>query len=240
MTRHEAIKFVVIRTIGNFLLLFSLYGVIATFGPAFTHEARFRVAQARGINFRVQEPVVHDISSGVDTQPTVTPAPQSPGFGEILAGSTEQILVPPDTDFSIVIPKIGATAKVYANIDPTNEGEFLNILQQGVAHAKGSVFPGLPGNTYLFAHSTDNWWNVGRYNAIFYLLKDLSVGDDIEIFFEGRRHAYVVTDSLIADPTEVDFLVNSQQSDEEKLIMQTCWPPGTTWKRLFVIAKPKS
>jgi hypothetical protein len=40
----------------------------------------------------------------------------------------------------------------------------------GVAHAKGTVFPH-KGNIYLFAHSTDNWWNVGRYNAVFYLLK---------------------------------------------------------------------
>jgi len=43
----------------------------------------------------------------------------------------------------------------------------LPILQKGIAHAQGSVFPGMQGNIYLFAHSTDNWWNVGRYNAVF-------------------------------------------------------------------------
>src|SRR5258708_24771562 len=97
----------------------------------------------------------------------------------------------------------------------------------------------MKGNIYLFAHSTDNFWDVGRYNAVFYLLQDLIPGDDVIVFFENVRHDYIVTGSKIVDPTEVSYLSNSQQSNQENLIMQTCWPPGTTWKRLLVFAKPK-
>jgi len=231
MTRDDAVRFIALRSLGNFLLLFSIYGVIATFGPSLVVEGRYRIAQVRGVNYSV--------ASASESREESTPVIKQPGFGEVLAGSTEQILVPQDTDFSIVIPKIGASAKIFPNLDPQNELEFLPYLQKGVAHAKGTVFPGMNGNVYLFAHSTDNWWNVGRYNAIFYLLKDVAVGDEIVVFFEDRRYEYVVDRTVIADPSEVSYLVDSQKKDKEELILQTCWPPGTTWKRLFVIAKPK-
>jgi LPXTG-site transpeptidase (sortase) family protein len=237
MTRREKIKFVVMRSIGNFLVLFSIYGVIATFGPALYYEVRYRVIQARGVEYRIADIQQGSLGEIVEANDDVTQ--QDPGLGQILTGSTEQVLSPKDTEFSIIIPKIGASAKVIPNVDPTDEDAFKPALMKGIAHAKGTVFPGLAGNTYLFAHSTDNWWNVGRYNAIFYLLKDLTLGDEVVVFFEGKRHDYIVTKTYVAEATDVELLVNSQQG-EEQLVMQTCWPPGTTWKRFFVVAKPKS
>jgi sortase A len=227
MSRREKIRFVILRSIGNFLVLFSLYGVGATFGPALVYEVKYQIIKMRDIKYTVE----------VNTSSAVQRT--SPGFGEALIGAKQQVLVPPDTQFSIVIPKIGATSKVYPNVDPTNEEEFLPLLQTGVAHAKGTVFPGFEGNTYIFAHSTDNFWNVGRYNAVFYLLKELQKGDEIVIFFEGRRYNYVVDRIEIKDAEDVELLVNSQRTDIQQLILQTCWPPGTSWKRLFVIATPQ-
>jgi len=232
MNHKEAVKFVVVRSIGNFLLLMSIYGVIATFGPAVTAEIKFKIAQIRGVHYEVQS-VKAQTEEKKDEKINSTP-----GFADILTGSKEQILIAKDTDFSILIPKIGASSKVIPNVDPTNETEFLDALKHGVAHAKGSVFPGLSGTTYLFAHSADNWWNVGRYNAVFYLLKDLSTGDEIIVFFDGKRHNYIVTQKVISDPTDISFL-SQAQSGEERLVLQTCWPPGTTWKRLYILAEPK-
>lgn len=231
MTRNEKLRFMAIRSLGNFLLLISLYGVIATFSPAILYEAQFRIAQLRGIQFHISKD-----NFGPDT---VAAEKVQPGFGDIISGAKEQVLVPPDPRFSIIIPKLGATAKIWPNVDPLNEKEFLPKLQDGVAHAKGSVFPGMQGNIYLFAHSTDNFWNVGRYNAIFYLLKELQKGDKISIYFEDTRYNFVVDHSVIKDPNDVDFLIHSQIPGKEQLILQTCWPPGTTWKRLFVVATPE-
>lgn len=229
MTRQEKIKFIALRTVGNFLVLMSLYGVAATFGPAAWYEIKFRTLQARGVKFTVVEtprrPQEND-GGGVT-------------FGSLLDGRQEQELVPPDTSFSIVIPKIGAASRIIPNVDPVNQDIYKKALLEGVAHAKGTVFPGLPGNTYIFSHSTDNWWNVGRYNAIFYLLKDMEPGDEVVIFFEGRRYNYIVDRKYTAEPNDVSLLRNSQ-GGEEQLVLQTCWPPGTTWKRLFVVAKPAS
>jgi len=235
MTRKEAVQFVAVRSLGNFLLLFALYGVFATFGPALSYELQYRLIQLKGVHYVVSKQPVAVIKSEEKQKP---PEQSGPGFGEILAGSKEQILIPKDTDFSISIPKIGASAKVYPNVDPSNPAEFLPILSKGIAHAKGSVFPGLPGNVYLFAHSTDNWWDVGRYNAVFYLLQHLDSNDEIVVFFEGRRYEYFVTQKIISDPSDTSLLANAHGA-EQQLVLQTCWPPGTTWKRLYVIAQPK-
>ena len=236
MNTREAIKFVLIRSLGNFLFLMSLYGVVMTFGPALYYEAQYRIMQVRGITFKVSS-MKHEVSSIQNTKYEI-PNTETLDFASILAGSKEQILVPEDTTFSIVIPKIGASARVYPNIDASNPDEFLPVLKHGVAHAKGTVFPGMPGNTYLFAHSADNWWDVGRYNAVFYLLKNLQKGDEVTVFFEDVRYEYVVSETLIAEPDDVTLLKAGRETPQ--LVLQTCWPPGTTLKRQFVVATPKT
>ena len=240
MTRSEIIRFIILRSIGNFLVLFAVFGVLATFGPALFYEIQFRIIQVRGVHYSVatQTQAVSSPLGEIIRNQESKDKQVSSGFSSVLVGPKEQILIPKDTDFSILIPKIGASAKVFPNVDSSDEAGFLPLLQRGVAHAKGTVFPGMKGNIYLFAHSADNFWQAGRYNAVFYLLKDLSVGDDIVVFFENRRHNYVVSESKVIVPEDVSYLV-SNQTGSETLIMQTCWPPGTTWKRYLVFAKPK-
>jgi LPXTG-site transpeptidase (sortase) family protein len=234
MKRSELLRFLILRTIGNFLVLFAIFGILATFGPALYYEVSFKVAEARGIHyvvspeFKVQSPEFPKTqSTGIDN------------FAAVLAGPKVQELIPSDTNFSILIAKIGASAKIFPNVDPSDQNQFLPILMKGVAHAAGSVFPGMNGNVYLFAHSTDNFWDVGRYNAVFYLLKDLKPGDDVVIFYKNQRYNYVVTGSKIVSPSNVSYLVNSQSGDKQQLILQTCWPPGTAFQRLLVFAEPK-
>jgi hypothetical protein len=174
MNQSDIARFLLLRTIGNFLLLFAIYGVFATFGPALYYEAQYQIIKFRGIHYTVQataEPLSTPLGQVLRRNTHVSPP--SNGFAQVLSGPKEQILLAKDTDFSIFIPKIGANAKIYPNVDPAKEEEFLPVLQKGVAHAKGTVFPGLSGNIYLFAHSTDNFWDAGRYNAVFYLLKDV-------------------------------------------------------------------
>lgn len=237
MSRSEIIKFLVIRSIGNFLVLFAIFGVLATFGPALYYEVQYRIIQVRGVQFSVADVPVSTSKTDILVPPQKTNK-TSIGFADILSGSKEQILVPIDTLFDILIPKIGANARVFPNVDPSNPDIFLPILQKGVAHAAGTFFPGQPGNIYLFAHSTDNFWDVGRYNAVFYLLKDLKKDDDVIIFSQNVRHSYKVTYSTIISPTEVSYITQAQ-TGKELLILQTCWPPGTTWQRLLVFAEPK-
>ena len=104
-----------------------------------------------------------------------------------------------------------------------------------MAHARGTSLPGEKGNMYLFSHSTNAPWNIIRYNAIFYLLKELEPGDKVIIFYKKRRYDYVVFDKTIAKPDDVSFLTN--RYDVPVLTLQTCDPPGTLLNRLIIRAK---
>ncbi len=242
MHRREIIRFLAFRTLGNFFILLTLYGFFATFGPAVYYEAVFKISKFRGVEYAVAE------TTGTRTFADVLEenrgsvhhvSDSSQGLASsVLNGNKNQFLMPKDKRFSLLIPKIGASEKVHENVDPSDQVAYSSVLRNGVAHAQGTSFPGYGGNTYIFAHSTDNFWNVGRYNAVFYLLKELQPGDDITVIFMDERFDYVVTETKVVDADNLDYL-RADIGQGEVLTLQTCWPPGTTWKRLLVLAKPK-
>jgi len=238
--RNKIIKYLIFRTLGNFLILFSLFGVSATFGPAIYFEAKFELAKAFSVHYKVaQTPnVPSELGKIIKEMQKQNATTEKSLFESILSGEREKVLIPVSSEFSVVVPKIGANEKVFPNVDPNNENEYLQVLKNGIAHAKGTAFPGMNGTTYLFAHSTDNFWNVGRYNAVFYLLNKMEKGDEITLFYNGKRFDYVVRDTKIVDPSDTHFIA-SNIGQGERVILQTCWPPGTAWKRLLVFAVPK-
>ncbi len=140
----------------------------------------------------------------------------------------------PINEFRLVVPKIGLESNVVDNVDPTIEGEYKDKLQYGVAHAKGSYLPPERGGpVYLFAHSTDTIFNIARFNAKFFSVRELEPGDEIKVYFNGAEYKYLVRQKFIINPEEVDVIKNATSTD---LILQTCWPPGTDWQRLIVYA----
>lgn len=239
--KTEIAKFLIFRTIGNFLILFTLFGFFATFGPALYWELHYQLINVFHIKYTVAQSVGQSSELGklVDKIEKQNPHAGSSLFDSIVNGEKEKILVPQDPAFSVVVPKIGANERIFPNVDPNNEDQYLRVLLQGVAHSKGSAFPGMGGTTYLFAHSADNFWNVGRYNAVFYLLNKMITGDDIAIFYNNQRYNYVVYDTKIVDAFDTQYM-SANLGQGEKLILQTCWPPGTAWKRFLVFAKPIS
>lgn len=244
-SKKDFIRLLILRTIGNFLVLFTIFGIVFTFGPMAYYEVRFRIDEWRGKAYVLASDLLDtDIPQlpGTPARPTPTPTPRpGSGFlGTLLSQNpTTETISPRSTQFSIVIPKIGANQIVIENVDPENKDEYTKALESGIAHAKGTSFPGYGGTTYLFAHSGNTFWETGRNNAEFYLLKELQNGDEINIFFENKRHAYEMVDKKIIDPDDVHYLTSDRGVGEE-LILQTCWPPGTAWKRLLIFAKPKA
>jgi len=138
--------------------------------------------------------------------------------------------------FSVVIPKIKASSNVLANVDTTNKDEYLPALKKGVAHAKGTYFPGQGKRIFLFSHSTDSPLNFARYNAVFFLLRKLEKGDKVVVFFSDKKYEYQVVDKVVVSSKDTSWL--SSETESEELILMTCDPPGTTWNRLLIIAKP--
>lgn len=142
-------------------------------------------------------------------------------------------IVPADENFSIIVPKIGANSKIVENVDPYNPSEYQQKLTQGVAHAKGSALPGERGNTFLFAHSSDNFYNANRYNSVFYLLNKLELSDNFFIIRNGDIYEYSVSEKSIVSAERIDYLENNSRSQTATLM--TCWPPGTTLQRLILV-----
>ncbi len=157
------------------------------------------------------------------------------------AGQSAVITLKPEIDYAslpffIEIPKLNVYEVVKANVNPNLASEYQVALEDGVAHAKGSAFPGQEKLVYIFGHSTDGAWNVEAYNAVFYQIKDLVVGDEIILHLGEEQFVYVVSEQTILKGSDVDFINNMQ--NDNLLLLQTCWPPGTSWQRLFVSAVP--
>ena len=94
---------------------------------------------------------------------------------------------PASKEFGLIIPKVGINTSVIPSVNPADPGIYLEALKKGVAHASTSYFPDEDGTVYLFSHSTNYDWFVSDLNAVFYLLKDLTPGDDIAVYFENTR-----------------------------------------------------
>lgn len=225
LTSSEYFRVLILRALGNFLLLTSIFMIVKTFYLPVSEEVRYFIDSKLQKQYIVAE---DKLDVGVQNN-----IPKG-----LLAKAFEvkkvEVLTPIDPEFSIVVPKIAANSKVYANTNAANEKEYLDILEKGVAHTLGTAFPGEGGHIFLFAHSTDYFWNVGNYNAVFYLLYKLEKGDEVNLFHKGQRYVYKVIGSEVVDPSEVQYL--TRKTNREFLTLQTCWPPGTTLKRLLVFA----
>ncbi len=212
----EYFKVLSLRTLGNFLILSSLLMIIRTFYVPVREEIRYDLDQLNNKKY---------VSIKSITKGALIKQFQS---------QQVEVLIPEDPNFSIIIPKVAANAKITPNIDPADSDVYLAALKKGVAHALGTAFPGEGGHIFLFAHSTDYFWNVSTYNAVFYLLYKLDKGDEIDLFYKGQRYVYKVIKKSIVEPSQVQYLTS--KSNRELLTLQTCWPPGTTLQRLLVFA----
>ncbi len=145
-------------------------------------------------------------------------------------------VTPVNIDFSLVIDKIGASSAIVPQVDPIDSRVYQVALKSGIAHAKGTGLPGQGRNIFLFAHSSADLLTAERYNSVFYLMHHLGVGDQIRVWYRGVEYIYAVDQKLIVSPTEIKYLKDEGMG--ETLTLMTCWPAGTTLKRLIVIAKP--
>lgn len=136
--------------------------------------------------------------------------------------------------YGITIPRLQLDEPVVFNVDPNDKTAYTKALRQGIAHASGTAIPDNPGLGYYFAHSSSPDLRF-QYNAVFYLLGKLKPDDEVFIWHDGQRYEYRVTHNQVVSPNDVSFL--QQDYSAETIVLQTCWPPGTTSKRLLVFAE---
>lgn len=201
---------------GMALIAVSVFILFFTYYPAAKEEIRYRF--------------VRDDA----TAPVLTRAERASQEGA--AGKEgEKVIIPVDEDFGIVIPKIGANASIVPDVNWRDSAVYQRALTRGVAQAEGTSRPGIPGNMFLFAHSGIDFYEAARYNAVFYLINKLEPGDLIDILYREKRYVYAVTGKEFVGEEAVEYLQG--KGSGETLTLMTCWPPGTTLKRLIVRAK---
>jgi len=213
MRRHR------LKTFSGLLIVVGFLLIGLSFGPVIIDEIWYRLKVFKDQNYRLSSQASEDsIEDSV--------------FARFL--STRPISIEPvNKDFSIVIEKIGVNAPIVADVPVADEKAYLDALKGGVAHAITSKYPSeTPGNVYLFAHSSADFWRMGKYSKVFNLVRKLDLGDRVHLFYKGKTYVYEVNNKEIYEGW--DLYPISRSVVEPVLTLQTCDPPGTTINRLVV------
>ena len=223
-------KFLIL-TISNTLLISAALILVLTWTPVLLPEIQYQWRKLIGQNECLAKSAVGDAKCQ-------NQAPKS-AFGSLigrLVNASDVTLLPPNKSFSIVIEKIGVAAPIVTDVSVVSPEAYNEALKGGVAQAEGTAVPSDPrGNVYLFAHSSLNFWQLGKYATVFNLLRKLEVGDPVHVFYLGKDYAYMVISSEVVPGFNTYPL--ERRVIEPILTLQTCDPPGTTLNRLVVTAK---
>ena len=204
-------------------------------GEKFTRLGLLLVALSLFIALVVFFPVIKKEISYLFHKPNENVSVASSELDSMDFSPDKDIIVAADPLFSIVIPKIGANSKVIADVDPYDSKIYQVELTKGVAHAKGTAYPGEIGNSFYFAHSSDNFYNANRYNSVFYLLNKMEIGDVFYLVYKNEIYRYGVIEKSVVKPDAVEYI--KKENDEKLATLMTCWPAGTTINRLVVVGK---
>lgn len=120
----------------------------------------------------------------------------------------------------IQIPAIGVDA-------PIVQGDGWEQLKKGVGQHIGSANPGEKGNIVLSAHND-------IFGEIFRDLDRLKPGDEIKIYTNQRAYTYVVSDSDVVEPTQVDIMDSTSQPT---LTLISCYPYLVDDQRIAVTSR---
>jgi len=123
----------------------------------------------------------------------------------------------PGQPIRIRIPAIGVEF-------PIVEGDGWEQLKKGVGHHIGSANPGEKGNMVLSGHDD-------IYGEVFRDLDRLKPGDEIIVYTQDRAYTYVVTETHIVEPTDVQWLA---PTDEATVTLVSCYPYMVDNKRIVV------
>ncbi|HSQ17189.1 MAG TPA: class D sortase [Anaerolineales bacterium] len=125
----------------------------------------------------------------------------------------------PEQAIQLQIPTIQVDAPIVL-------GDGWEQLKKGVGQHIGSSNPGQDGNLVLSAHN-DVFGQIFRY------LDQLKRGDEVIVYTAQRAYVYVVTGTLIVEPTAVEVMA---ASSDPTLTLISCYPYLVDNQRIVVQA----
>ena len=120
------------------------------------------------------------------------------------------------------------------DVDPLDSNIYQQALSKGVALANTSANLNEMGRSFLFAHSSANFYEASRYNSIFYLVNKLEKADIFYITYDGHLYEYKMTGREYVSPENSELMYAKTDNPTKELYLMTCWPPGTTVERLII------
>ncbi len=121
----------------------------------------------------------------------------------------------------------------------TAVANFEKDLKKGVVHYPGTALPGQTGTSYISGHSSGYLWDKSPYKTIFAGLGNVKDGTSFTVTVtlkNGKqvRYNYVVERRGEYAANDQAQFVNTADS---VVALSTCWPIGTTAKRLVLFGK---
>ena len=141
--------------------------------------------------------------------------------------------------FYLTVPKIDLDrVPVKLNVNSFDGSEYDSVLESKLAHFEGSSVPGKVGTTFVYGHSTAEWFadaNPNFFGAVFTYLPQMNIGDGFSVEWEGVTYDYVVTRVHEIEPTDLSPVF---ENDGRRLFkMMTCTPVGVGTDRLIVVGE---
>jgi sortase A len=129
----------------------------------------------------------------------------------------------PEQAVRIQIPAINVDA-------PVVQGDGWEQLKKGVGQHAGTANPGEKGNAVLSAHND-------IFGEIFRDLDRLQPGDEIILFTNQRSYTYLVVDTLVVEPTDVEVMAGTSQPN---VTLISCYPYLVDDQRIVIKARLQS
>jgi sortase A len=160
--------------------------------------------------------------------PPNSPGGSQPNEAEIPAHLRPLFLSLADIPIPTPGPEQATQIQIAAiNVDaPIVQGDSWEQLKKGVGQYIGSADPGQPGNMVLSAHND-------VYGEIFRHLDELQPGDQIIIFTLQHSFTYMVSETQIVKPTDVEVMASTP---DPTLTLISCYPYMIDNKRIIVRA----
>jgi sortase A len=129
------------------------------------------------------------------------------------------------TTYFLSIPKLKIQNALVSSADTD--------LSRHLVQYPGTAMPPDKGSTVIFGHSTlPQLFDPTDYMTIFANAHTLKADDVIHVNVNNVEYAYKITSVTVTTPEDTSVL--AQEYDDSHLVIITCTPPGTTWKRLIV------
>ncbi len=111
-------------------------------------------------------------------------------------------------------------------------------LDKGAVIFPDSVLLGKVGQTIVLGHSSPPGWPKIKHDWIFTDLNNLNYGDEVFVYFNGKKYTYYVREKIFLNKGEELPSEGALVTRGNVLVLITCWPPGKDYKRIAVVATP--